>query len=89
MELADELQAYQRWIALVHQSWFASVTGRFDDSDALHEQALQIGLDTGQPDAFVLYASGLFLLRDAQGRWEELMPAMEQSIETISSVPAM
>ena len=80
VELADELQAYQRWIALVHRSWHTLVTGRFDDSDSLHEQALQIGLATGQPDAFVLYASGLFLLRDAQGRWDELMPAMEQSI---------
>jgi tetratricopeptide (TPR) repeat protein len=80
VELADELQGYQRWIALVHQAWHALVTGRFADGESYNDQALQLGTETGQPDAFVLYAAGLFLLRDAQGRWEELIPAMEQSI---------
>jgi tetratricopeptide (TPR) repeat protein len=86
VELAEELQAYQRWIALVHQSWHALVAGHFADSDSLHEQALQVGTDAGQPDAFVLYASGLFLLRDAQGRWDELIPAMELSIADNPSI---
>jgi DNA-binding SARP family transcriptional activator len=81
VELADELQGYQRWIALVHQAWRALVAGRFDDCESYADRGLEIGLDTGQPDAFVLYAAGLFLLRDAQGRWDELVPAMEQSID--------
>ena len=80
VELADELQAYQRWIALVHRTWHALVTGRFAECESLGDQGLQVGTETGQPDAFVLYASGLFLLRDVQGRWDELLPAIEQSI---------
>jgi len=80
VELAEELQGYQRWIAAMHQSWYALVTGRFADCESHNDRALQIGADAGQPDAFALYAAGLFLLRDAQGRWDELLPAMEQSI---------
>src|SRR4029078_8100677 len=41
---------------------------------------VSVGGDAGHPDSFALSAAGLFLLRDAQGRWDELLPAMEQSI---------
>ena len=81
IELADELrQPYQQWIALVHQSWRAFVAGHLEDSETLCSDALEIGVETAQPDAFVFYASQLFLLRDAQGRLDELIPAMEQSV---------
>jgi tetratricopeptide (TPR) repeat protein len=80
VELADELQEYQRWITLVHQSWRAFVAGRLSDAEAFNDRAFEIGIETGQPDAFVLYAGALFTLRDSQGRWEELIPAMEQGV---------
>ena len=81
VELADELgQGYQQWIALVHQSWRALVAGRLVESEAFCARALDVGLETGQPDAFVFYASQLFLLRDQEGRLDELIPAMEQSV---------
>jgi hypothetical protein len=80
VELADELQGYQQWVALMHQAWYALVTGRFADCESYNDRGLQVGADAGQPDAFALYAAGLFLLRDAQGRWDALIPAMEQSI---------
>ncbi len=80
VELADELQGYQRWIALVHQSWHACVAGHLADAESFNDRAFEVGIQTGQPDAFVLYAGALFLLRDAAGRWDELIPAMEQSV---------
>jgi DNA-binding SARP family transcriptional activator len=80
VELADGLQEYQRWITLVHQSWRAFVAGRLVDAEVCNERAFEIGIETGQPDAFVLFAGALFTLRDAQGRWEELIPAMEQGV---------
>ncbi len=80
VELADELQGYQRWIALVHQSWHACVAGHLADAESFNDRAFEVGIQSGQPDAFVLYAGALFLLRDAAGRWDELIPAMEQSV---------
>jgi DNA-binding SARP family transcriptional activator len=80
VELADELQGYQRWIALVHQAWRAGVAGRLADSESFNDRAFEIGIETSQPDAFVLFAGALFLMRDAAGRWDELIPAMEQSV---------
>lgn len=80
IELATELrQPYHQWIALVHQSWRALVAGHLDESESFNTQALELGTGTGQPDAFVFYASQMFLLRAAQGRLDELVPAMELS----------
>ena len=81
VELADQMrQPYQQWIALVHQSWRALVAGQIEESESFCTRALEVGTETGQPDAFVFYASQLFLLRDVQGRLDELIPAMEQSV---------
>lgn len=81
IELADEMrQPYQQWIALVHQSWRALVAAQLEESETFCSRALEVGVETGQPDAFVFYAAQLFLLRDAQGRLDELIPAMEQSV---------
>ena len=81
IELADQMrQPYQQWIALVHQSWRALVAGQIEESESCCTRALELGAQTDQPDAFVFYASQLFILRDVQGRLDELIPAMEQSV---------
>lgn len=84
IELADDLQGYQRWISTVHQVTRAYIAGRLGDLESANDRALKVGADTGQPDAFLLWSGGLFLLCDTQARWGELIPAME---ETISDNP--
>ena len=40
-----------RWAALTRQATFAQIAGRVDDAAALAEQALELGLAIGEPDA--------------------------------------
>ena len=80
IQLADDLAGYQQWICLVNQSWRSLMSGRVVESETFCSRALDVGIETGQPDAMVFYASQLFLIRDCQGRLDELIPAMEQAI---------
>ena len=82
VELSGELaQPYEAWITLVHQAWHTFMRGRLDESEAIATRGLELGLEIGQPDAFVFYGAQLFVLREAQGRLAELIPILEQSIE--------
>jgi tetratricopeptide (TPR) repeat protein len=50
----------------------AFVAGRFDDADRLFTESFEMGLETGHPVAFVVYAAQLGSLRLFQGRYREL-----------------
>jgi class 3 adenylate cyclase/tetratricopeptide (TPR) repeat protein len=87
--LARELsQPGLRWFVTFHRSWRELLAGRIDEADRLALEALQIGNDTGQPDALSMYALQLWSVRLYQGRLAELAPLLRQAVVDNPGIPA-
>lgn len=77
-----------RWILEVLEGFEATMQARFADADAHTERMFAIGTEIGEPDAFPLYAAQLFANRSFAGRYEEVIPLLEQAIAaTPDSLP--
>jgi len=77
--LASEVgQPILKWCAAFSRSWSTLLSGDMAGSEALASEALQIGSDTGQPDALAFYGVQLFAMRWQQGRLGEIVDFMAQ-----------
>ena len=56
----------------------AFIAGDTDRAEALATEALQIGTDSGQPDAGIIYGTQLMGARGQRGTMNELIPLIEQ-----------
>jgi tetratricopeptide (TPR) repeat protein len=56
----------------------AFIAGDTDRAEALATEALQIGTDSGQPDATLIYGTQLMGVRGQRGTMNELIPLIEQ-----------
>jgi hypothetical protein len=56
----------------------AFIAGDTDRAEALANEALQIGSDSGQPDAGLIYGTQLMGVRGQRGTMNELIPLIEQ-----------
>jgi DNA-binding SARP family transcriptional activator len=72
-------EPYLGWLIVLCDTFEAMMTGRLSDAEALAERALELGLQIGAPDAFVMYAAEFFVLRTFGGRHGELFPLVEQA----------
>jgi DNA-binding SARP family transcriptional activator/tetratricopeptide (TPR) repeat protein len=79
---AEVSQPRLRWICEVIEAFEATMQARFDDADAHTEKMFEIGSDIGEPDAFGLYAAQLFANRSFAGRYDEVIPLLDQAIAT-------
>jgi tetratricopeptide (TPR) repeat protein len=88
LEIADKVpQPFLRWVALYQAGMMAQLHGRLDAADALIEEAVTVGTDGDQPDAVLLYAGQQFWLRSDQGRVDEVIDLVEQSVEDYPGLP--
>ncbi|MDY7085054.1 MAG: AAA family ATPase [Actinomycetota bacterium] len=71
-------EPFVRWTSAQTTSMHHFLDGALADAEATAAEALDIGVATGQPEAFVGYAGQLFQIRRAQGRLTEVAPALEQ-----------
>ena len=60
------------------QAQRAFIAGETDRAEALAAEALQIGTDSGQPDAALIYGTQLMGVRGQRGTMNELVPLIEQ-----------
>jgi DNA-binding SARP family transcriptional activator/tetratricopeptide (TPR) repeat protein len=67
-----------RWIASVYQAFEATMQARLDDAEQHAGSMLELGTQIAEPDAFPLYAGQLFVIRSFAGRYEELLPLLEE-----------
>jgi class 3 adenylate cyclase/tetratricopeptide (TPR) repeat protein len=81
-------QPYLTWLVTYGRCWVALMAGDADEADRLATSALQIGSDSGQPDAFTVYGGNLLNIRWHQGRMEEMLPLIEQAAADNPGVPA-
>ena len=61
------------WITSFHEAADALIAGDLDRAETLATLALQIGDESGQPDAFAFYGAQLIVTRLHQGRLGELI----------------
>jgi tetratricopeptide (TPR) repeat protein len=62
--------------------------GELVRGEQLAESALKIGSDAGEPDAILIYGAQLTDLRDYQGRGEEVIGLLEESVAAYPRIPA-
>lgn len=60
------------------QAQRAFIAGDTDRAETLATEALQIGTDSGQPDAAIIYGTQLIMVRGQRGTMNELIPLIEQ-----------
>jgi DNA-binding winged helix-turn-helix (wHTH) protein len=74
-------EPFVRWTNAQTTSIHHFLDGALADAEATAAEALDIGVATGQPEAFFGYAGQIFQIRRAQGRLAEVAPALRQIIQ--------
>ena len=70
-------------------SALALMRGDLVAGERLVERAFQAGQEAEQPDALLLYGIQMFYLRVFQGRGEEIIAMLEQSVEADPAIVAL
>jgi class 3 adenylate cyclase/tetratricopeptide (TPR) repeat protein len=71
-------QPTMMWVTLFNDAADALLSGDPDRAEQLATAALEIGTESGQPDAFGFYGAEMIGVRRQQGRYGELVPMIEQ-----------
>ncbi len=66
------------WVTLFNDAADALLSGDPDRAEQLATAALEIGAESGQPDAFGFYGAEIIGVRRQQGRYSELIPMIER-----------
>ena len=87
--IAHELdQPTINWLATAGTAGWELMRGDLVAGERLAERALQIGQEAGQPDAVFTYAAALQQARTYQGRAQEIIAMMEQSVSAYPAIAA-
>ena len=87
--IAHELdQPTMNWFATFNTAGWELMHGDLVAGERLFESAFQIGQEAGQPDAVFAYAAALAQARTYQGRGQEIIAMMEQSVSAYPAIAA-
>ena len=82
--LAERLgQPTLNWSHLLNQAWQAMSAGDTDRVDQLAAKALEVGIDSGQPDAETYYGMELKIVSWQRGTMGDLVALIEESVTTM------
>jgi class 3 adenylate cyclase len=85
--LAKQLdQPTLSWTNAVHLAKRAQIAGDTDLAEQLATEALQIGTESGQPDAALFFGSQLSVVCVQRGTMGELIPLIEQMVDETSTL---
>lgn len=84
----DTRQPALRWFTAFFACWRATLAGDVVLGEQLATDALQVGTDGGQLDAFIVYGAQLIGIRWHQGRLEELLDLIGQAAADNPGLPA-
>jgi len=76
-----------RWPARWREAERTVISGNLAEAERLSVEAFEIGNGAGHPDALVFHLGQLCLIRDMQGRLQELIELMDEVITTTAHVP--
>jgi tetratricopeptide (TPR) repeat protein len=86
--MAEQLdQPTLTWIATATRSWRAQIAGDIDQAEQLATQALQIGTDSGEPDADTNFGGQLMVVSILRGTMGALVPLIEQTVADNPGLP--
>jgi tetratricopeptide (TPR) repeat protein len=89
LQLAHELrQPNLVWITTLHRSMRATLDGRFDEAEALAQEALELGMQTEMAYPAPVFGGQIAVLRTLQGRAEEIEAPVRALITGMPYVPA-
>ncbi len=78
-EEADRIgQPLCQWVDHIYRGWHHILLGDLAEAERLTDRALNLGLESAQPDALILYGTQIIDIRLCQGRMGELLPLIEQ-----------
>ncbi len=80
-------QPVMRWMTLFTTAQWSLLRGESATGERLAEEAYQLGLEIGQPDAFNYFATQLSHVRWQQGRLAELVELIEVGAEANPGIP--
>ena len=75
------------WARMFGDAMVATLWDDLAHAERMVEEALQFGLDAGQPDAFAIYAAQLATLRRMQGREAEICDIVAQVADANPGIP--
>lgn len=82
-EAADDVRDPQlRWALGVLEGFEALMQARFDDAERIVAETVDLGVQIGAEHAIAVFAAQSFSLGTYQGRHAELLPVIEQGLET-------
>ncbi len=88
--MAHEIgQPYLAWQLIQVQCPHVLLTGDADQADRLAGEALELGLDSGQPDALTIFGANLMNVRWHQGRFDEIVQLVAQAAEDNPGIPTL
>ena len=85
---AEVAQPTLSWLAKFNAASWAQLRGELQTAEELAEQAFQIGQEAGEPDAALNYGGCLQNVRLLQGRGQELVAMVEQSVAAYPGIVA-
>jgi tetratricopeptide (TPR) repeat protein len=89
-DLAGELrQPALQWMATWALGSRRLLAGDVEEAERLADEALRLGTETGQPDAFTIYGGQLFCIRWHQGRGAELLDLLTQVAADRPDLPVL
>jgi tetratricopeptide (TPR) repeat protein len=80
-------QPILQWITAFHEAAEALTVGDTAAAETSALAALQVGSDSGQPDAVVFFGSQMVIVRHQQGRLGEFLPTIRGVAEQVSEMP--
>jgi tetratricopeptide (TPR) repeat protein len=79
--LVEDLdQPFLNWVHTLQRTTRALIAGDCQRAEDLATEALQIGTDGGQPDAFIIYGAQIIMVNLWRGTVDTLIPLIEQAI---------
>jgi class 3 adenylate cyclase/energy-coupling factor transporter ATP-binding protein EcfA2 len=75
------------WLSLFSEAMWQMVQGWAEESERLATEALQLGTDTGQPDAAAIFGAQLIGVRWHQGRLDEVVDLVAEVSATNPGIP--
>jgi tetratricopeptide (TPR) repeat protein len=76
------------WMTAFKEAGAAFMAGDPEGAEELATEALQLGIDSGQPDALAIYGSQLMYIRHQQGRLGELISVIDEAVTANPGLPA-
>jgi hypothetical protein len=71
--LADQLGLpNELWMGAIARAWGLLLAGHADDAEQAAQHALELGISAGRPEALTTFGGHLYLIRQHQGRLDEM-----------------